>query len=213
MLLLFTHYRLWTVLSDGRESQQYLVSVCPQGNSKSSCQTKISQLDGSCFIDEQVLWLQVPVDDSVRVAKAHTLQQLEKVVLRREEILDEATTETLSKVWSCEPTHFGSFINLNGKYDLAIMQHQACRLLPRDARKMLPLCRGTETFQSKQWQSLPLIHYSIQKQLAIDSSVILISTVYSTMRWAGEPGNSWETNALSNSTRMFPSCSVRDLTG
>lgn len=115
------------MLSDGRESQQYLVSVCSQGNSKSSCQTKISQFDGSCFIDEQVLRLQVPVDDSVRVAKAYTLQQLEKVVLRREEILDKATTETISKVWSCEPTHFGSFINLDGKYDLAIMQHQACR--------------------------------------------------------------------------------------
>jgi len=73
------------------------MSVCAQGNSKSSCQPKISQLDCSCFINEQVLWLQVPVDDSVGVAKAHALQQLEKVILRKEEILDNTTMKPLQR--------------------------------------------------------------------------------------------------------------------
>lgn len=95
MLLLSTHYGLCTPLSGGREPQQYLMSVRAQRDSKSSCQSKISQLDCSCFVNEQVLWLQVPVHDSVRVAEAHTLQQLEKVVLRREEISDKATMKTL----------------------------------------------------------------------------------------------------------------------
>lgn len=74
------------------------MSVCAQGDSKSSCQSKISQLDCSCFINEQVLRLQVPVDDSVRVAEAHTLQQLENVVLRREEISDKATMKSLRRL-------------------------------------------------------------------------------------------------------------------
>lgn len=73
------------------------MSVCAQGNSKSSCQPKISQFDYSCFINEQVLWLQVPVDDSVGVAKAHTLQQLEKVILRKEEILGSTAIKPLQR--------------------------------------------------------------------------------------------------------------------
>lgn len=92
LLLLFTHSGLCTPL---REHQHYLMSVCAQGDPKSSCQSKISQLDCSCFVYEQVLRLQVPVDDPVRVAEAHTLQQLVKVVLRREEFSDKAMMKTL----------------------------------------------------------------------------------------------------------------------
>jgi len=96
--LLFIHCGLCIPLSGGRESQQYLVSVHAQGDSESSCQSKISQFDCSCFINEQVLRLQVPVDDSVHVAEVHTLQQLEKVVLRREEISDKATMKPLQRL-------------------------------------------------------------------------------------------------------------------
>lgn len=71
------------------------MSVCAQGDAESSCQSKISQLDGSCFVNEQVLRLQVPVDDSVRVAEAHSMQQLVKVVLRREEISEKAMMNPL----------------------------------------------------------------------------------------------------------------------
>lgn len=71
------------------------MSVCAQGDSESSCQSKISQLDCSCFINEQVLRLQVPVDDSVRVAEAHSPQQLVKVVLRKEEISEKAMMNPL----------------------------------------------------------------------------------------------------------------------
>lgn len=37
------------------------------------------------------------MNDSVRVAKAHTLQQLEKVILRKEEILDNTTIKPLQR--------------------------------------------------------------------------------------------------------------------
>lgn len=65
MLLLFTRYGLCIPLSGGREPQQYLMSVRAQGDTESSCESKISQLDYSCFVNEQVLRLQVPVDDSM----------------------------------------------------------------------------------------------------------------------------------------------------
>lgn len=37
------------------------------------------------------------MDDSVGVAKAHALQQLEKVILRKEEILDNTTMKPLQR--------------------------------------------------------------------------------------------------------------------
>lgn len=77
-----------------------------------------------------------------------------------------------------------------GKKDLAIMQHQACRPLLRDAHKLFPPYMGTERLQTKQWQSLPPIYYSVQRQLARDPSVVLLTAVCSAARWAGEPGNS-----------------------
>lgn len=58
----------------------------------------------------------------MRVAEAHTLQQLEKVVLRREEISDKAMMKTLNS-GLCEPMHFGSLRDLNEKKALVTGQH------------------------------------------------------------------------------------------
>lgn len=61
----------------------YLVGVGAQGHPEGSSQSKVSQLDGTHLTDEQILGFQVSVDDPMRVAEAHPLQQLEEVALER----------------------------------------------------------------------------------------------------------------------------------
>lgn len=61
----------------------YLMGVGAQGHPKGSSQSKISQLDGPQLIDEQILGLQVSMDDPMRVAEVHPLQQLEEVTLEQ----------------------------------------------------------------------------------------------------------------------------------
>lgn len=63
---------------------QYLVGVGAQGHPEGSSQSEVSQLDGAQLIDEQILGLQVSVDDPMRVAEIHPLQQLEEVALPSE---------------------------------------------------------------------------------------------------------------------------------
>lgn len=63
--------------------RHHLVGVGAQGNPEGSSQPKVGQLDGSKLIDEQILGLQVPVDDPMRVAEIHSLQELEEVALQK----------------------------------------------------------------------------------------------------------------------------------
>lgn len=97
--------------------------------------------------------------------------------------------------------NFVSFIDLNGKKDLALMQ-QACGSLVRDTHKLLPPYMGRKRLQSEQQLSLPHLHSSGQRQLA-DPSAVLVTAVSPAVRQAGEPGNSWEINALSDSAKRF----------
>lgn len=61
----------------------YLMGVGAQRHPEGSSQSKVSQLDGPQLIDEQILGLQVSMDDPMRVAEAHPLQQLEEVTLEQ----------------------------------------------------------------------------------------------------------------------------------
>lgn len=56
--------------------------VCTDRHTEGSCQAKVSKLDLTLGIDEEVLWLQVSMKDSVRVAESQTLQQLEQITLQ-----------------------------------------------------------------------------------------------------------------------------------
>lgn len=51
--------------------------VCPQGDAKGSGETKVSKLEVSVLVDEQVLGLEVAVEDAVGVAEVKTLNKLE----------------------------------------------------------------------------------------------------------------------------------------
>lgn len=57
------------------------MGVGAQGHPEGSSQSEVGQLDGPQLVDEQVLGLQVSVDNPMRVAEAHPLQQLEEVAL------------------------------------------------------------------------------------------------------------------------------------
>ena len=59
------------------------MGVGAQGHPEGSSQSEVSQLDGPQLIDEQILRLQVSMDDPMRVAEAHPLQQLEEVTLEQ----------------------------------------------------------------------------------------------------------------------------------
>ena len=47
----------------------HLVGVDTHRNTKSTCQAKVSQFDDTIAVDEQILWLQVPVQHSAFVAE------------------------------------------------------------------------------------------------------------------------------------------------
>lgn len=64
----------------------YLMCVCTDRHAEGSCQPKVSKLDLTLGIDEEILWLQVSMKDSVRVAESQALQQLEQVTLQTQEI-------------------------------------------------------------------------------------------------------------------------------
>ena len=59
----------------------YLVCVCSNRYSEGSCKAEVSELDLPQSIDEEVLWLQVSMQDPVRVAEGQALQQLEQITL------------------------------------------------------------------------------------------------------------------------------------
>lgn len=54
----------------------YLVSVSTQGYTKGSGQTKISQLEVTVTVDQQVLGLEISVQNAVAMAVTNTLNQL-----------------------------------------------------------------------------------------------------------------------------------------
>lgn len=58
-----------------------LVGVRPDRDAKGTCQAKVSKLDVPLGVNQQVLRLEVAVQDSVRVAKLDSLEQLEHVAL------------------------------------------------------------------------------------------------------------------------------------
>lgn len=60
----------------------YLMCVCADRHPEGPRQTKVSQLDLSLSVDEQVLGLQVPMKNPVRVAEGQALQQLEEITLQ-----------------------------------------------------------------------------------------------------------------------------------
>lgn len=63
----------------------YLMCVCADRHPEGSCQAKVSQLDLTLGVDEEILRLQVPMKNPVRVAEGQTLQQLVKITLQTKE--------------------------------------------------------------------------------------------------------------------------------
>lgn len=61
---------------------RYLVCVRADRYAKSSRQAKVSQLDFSLSIDEEILRFQVSMKNPVRVAEGQALQQLEQITLK-----------------------------------------------------------------------------------------------------------------------------------
>jgi len=59
----------------------HLVGVDPDGNPEGPSETKVGQFDDSFVVDEEVLGLQVPVEDSATVAEVDALQDLVQVAL------------------------------------------------------------------------------------------------------------------------------------
>lgn len=57
--------------------------ICTDRYSKGSCQAKVSQLDLTLGVDEEVLGLQVSMENPMRVAEGQALQQLKKIALKK----------------------------------------------------------------------------------------------------------------------------------
>lgn len=76
--------------------------VGANGNPKGSCQAKVRELDIALGIDEEVLGLQVPVKNPVRVAEGQALQQLEEVTLGTQALINHLKASVLGKNPSME---------------------------------------------------------------------------------------------------------------
>jgi hypothetical protein len=66
-----------------------------------SCQTKISQLKHSIIIDQNVVWLDVPVYNSILVQVLHSFQKLPQNILKLQFVENDRVVlffETLAKV-------------------------------------------------------------------------------------------------------------------
>lgn len=64
------------------KAAHYFMCVRADRHPEGPRQTKVSELDLSLSIDEQVLGLQVPMENPVRVAEGQALQQLEEITLQ-----------------------------------------------------------------------------------------------------------------------------------
>lgn len=62
--------------------ESHLVGVHPHRNPEGPSQAKVRQFDDTFVVNQEVLGLQVPVEDSTAMAKVNTLQDLEQVALR-----------------------------------------------------------------------------------------------------------------------------------
>jgi hypothetical protein len=51
-----------------RETRTHLVSVCSKWNPESSSETKVRKFQIKVLIDEEVLWLEITVQNAMRVA-------------------------------------------------------------------------------------------------------------------------------------------------
>lgn len=58
------------------------MGIDPNRNTKGSSQAKVCQFDNSLVVDQEVLGLQVPVEDSSTVTEVNALQYLVKVALK-----------------------------------------------------------------------------------------------------------------------------------
>lgn len=72
-------------------SMGYLVRVCADRYTKSSCKAKVSELDLTLSIDEEILRFQISMKNPVRVAEGQALQQLEQITLKAQKYTYTAT--------------------------------------------------------------------------------------------------------------------------
>jgi hypothetical protein len=63
--------------------QYYLVGVSANRDSESSGQTEIRQFNYSVTVNQEVLRLEVPVQDSVGMTKLHATEKLSQNILKR----------------------------------------------------------------------------------------------------------------------------------
>lgn len=59
----------------------HLVGVDPDRDPKGSCQAKVCQFNDTLVVDEKVLGLEVPVEDTTTVTEVYSLQDLIQVAL------------------------------------------------------------------------------------------------------------------------------------
>lgn len=124
----------------------------------------------------------------MRVAEAHTLQQLEKVVLRREEISDKAMMKTL---WIDEKT-----LDRVNQHTLEHTSEWEESLCYSAASGLWATTQGyTQTAATPPGDRETLIQalsVSSTHPLLSKKAISNTSCLCSAERWAGEPGNSWE---------------------
>ena len=67
----------------------HLMSVGADRDAESTGKTKISDLEGTITVNQEILWLQVAMDDAVGVAESHTLAQLVEIALKKKKRKDD----------------------------------------------------------------------------------------------------------------------------
>lgn len=80
------------------------MSVGADRHSKSSRQTEVCQFDLTLGVDEEVLGLQVPMKNSVRVAESQALQQLEEITLETQDSKNEESGLDSFRIFSLKRT-------------------------------------------------------------------------------------------------------------
>lgn len=60
----------------------YLMCVGPHWYSEGPAQSKVSQLDGSLLINEEILWLEIAMQYTSRVTEHNTLENLVCIALK-----------------------------------------------------------------------------------------------------------------------------------
>ena len=84
----------------------YLMGVDPHRNSKRSGESKVSELDDTFLIDEQVLWLQVSMQYPMRMAKNNAKADLVQIALQHTHAQNYKTIGTQGMCMYCNTTNF-----------------------------------------------------------------------------------------------------------